>query len=178
MNYSRNPLIRPRTPFEKRIVSEVEAAKPARSVGVCERPLPGGNSLTPLPARARGGNGNRTPFSILNGAVLPGLVGGVMPTLNGEPLDNTTEVLPATGDYLVFFTLNFTVTYTETYLSFYTLDTVTVNTAATIPADTDDTKHLQFNSVTNGVPVASYFDTSITITLYDDGPNSTAFFYS
>lgn len=118
------------------------------------------------------------PFSISNGKVYPGLVGGLMPTINGDALDNTTETVPLSGNLVVYFTLNFTVAYTETYLSSYTLDSVTVNTAASLPSDTDDTKYLQFNTLTGGVPVASFFDTAITITLYDNGPNATAFYYS
>jgi hypothetical protein len=114
-----------------------------------------------------------TPFSIVNGSVIPGLVGGLMPTINGDPLDATTETVPSSGNYVVYFTLNFTVTYTETYLTSYTFDSVTVNTAASVPADTDDTKYLQFNTVTGGVPVASYFDSYISVSLYDNGPNST-----
>jgi hypothetical protein len=55
---------------------------------------------------------------------------------------------------------------------------VTVNTGASVPSDTDDTKYLQFNTVTGGVPEASYFDTSILVYLYDNGPNSTAFYYA
>ena len=118
------------------------------------------------------------PFSISAGKVYPGLVGGLMPTINGDPLDATTETVALTGTFVVYFTLNFTVTYTETYLSGYTLDSVAVNTGASVPSDTDDTKYLQFNTVTAGVPASSFFDTAITITLYDNGPNATAFYYS
>jgi hypothetical protein len=119
-----------------------------------------------------------TPFSISAGKVYPGLVGGLMPTINGEPLDDTTETVAVSGNFKVYFTLNYTVNYTETYLSSYTLDSVTVNTGASVPSDTDDTKYLQFNTVTGGVPEASYFDTSILVYLYDNGPNSTAFYYA
>lgn len=101
-----------------------------------------------------------------------------MPTINGDPLDDTTETVPTSGDFVVYFTLNFSVAYTETYLSSYTLTSVTVNTGASVPSDTDDTKYLHFNTVTGGQPVASFYDTSIPVTLYDDGPNSTSVTYA
>lgn len=46
MNSSSNPLIRPQTPFEKRVVEAIERGKPGRSVGPFIKPLPGGSSLT------------------------------------------------------------------------------------------------------------------------------------
>lgn len=45
MNSSTNPFFRGRTPFEKRAVAAIEAAKPFRGVGFAETPLPGGRSL-------------------------------------------------------------------------------------------------------------------------------------
>lgn len=45
MNASSNPLIRPQTPFEKRVVEAIERGKPGRSVGPFIKPLPGGTSI-------------------------------------------------------------------------------------------------------------------------------------
>lgn len=62
MNSSSNPLIRPSSPFERRLVSAIESSKPGRSVGLSNRPLPGGASLN-IP-RSRGGVGSTHPFKV------------------------------------------------------------------------------------------------------------------
>lgn len=49
MNTSSNPLIRPKTPFERRLVDAVDRAKPTRGVGTFNRPLPGGVSQQTKP---------------------------------------------------------------------------------------------------------------------------------
>jgi len=117
------------------------------------------------------------PFNIVAGKVYPAQVGGKMPTINGDPLNATTETVPTTGDFEVYFTLNFTVNYTETYLSTWTLNTVTVNHGSSVPSDTASVKYLHFNTVTSGVPVNSFFNSSIGILLGDDGANATRLIY-
>lgn len=44
MNTSSNPLIRPETPFQRRVVDAIDRAKPARGVGSFTKPLPCGVS--------------------------------------------------------------------------------------------------------------------------------------
>jgi len=132
----------------------------------------------PAPAPEVTSSENTLPFAISStGVINPGLVGGLMPTLNGDPLDDTTETVPTSGTFKVYFTLNFSVYYTEGFLATYTLNFVTVNTAATVPTDTDDTKYLQFNTITSGVPSASFFTSSIGILLGDDGSYSNTLIY-
>lgn len=119
-----------------------------------------------------------TPFMIHDdGKIEPGNVGSQMPTLDGDPLDTTTNVIDMTddsGNFLVWFKISFTPTYYNGYLSKYTLDSVEVETGTTLPTDTDSIKYLEFNSVTNGVPSASYWSSSLSITLTDNGANNTA----
>lgn len=115
------------------------------------------------------------------GKVHPGLVGSIMPTLGGEPLDTTTNVLDLTahsGNFIVWFTLNFTPTYLNTFLSSYTLDSVTVDTGTALPSDTDAIKHLQFNTITGQFPTASYFSASIPVQLKDNGASATMLTYT
>lgn len=119
------------------------------------------------------------PFQISNtGVVHPGLVGGLMPTLGGDPLDATTNKIDLTSDDKVWFQLNFSVTYVESYLGSYTLDSVSVEQGAAVPSDDADTKHLQFNTITGGRPAASFFATSIAIALCDDGISATRLEYN
>ncbi len=125
------------------------------------------------------------PFTIgTDGKVYPGLVGGVMPTLAGGALDTTSNVIDLTansGNFYVWFTLNFTTTYLGDFLSASTLTSVTVDTGTTIPADTDTSttavKHVQFNTITSGTPAASFFNTSLGIRLDDNGANATNLVY-
>ena len=119
-----------------------------------------------------------TPFYIhTSGKIEPGNVGSQMPTLDGDPLDTTTNVIDMTedsGTFLVWFKISFTPTYYNSYLSSYTLDSVEIETGTTLPTDTDKIKYLEFNSVTTGVPSASYWSSSLSITLIDNGANNTA----
>lgn len=112
------------------------------------------------------------------GRISPILVGGLMPTLDGDPLDDTTNVLDMSIDGPVWFKLTFTIAFTESYLSSWTLDTVEVEQGASLPTDTDDEKHLQFNTIANASAGASYFNTAIPIVLADNGPNETLLLYT
>lgn len=121
------------------------------------------------------------PFQVSSrGRVNPGLVGALMPTLGGEPLNTTAHVLDLTRDGdLVYFKLSFTPTYVETYLASWTLDTVTVEQASTIPAETDSIKYLWFNYISAGAPGgASFFNQSINVRLVDYGPSDTRLEYN
>jgi hypothetical protein len=114
------------------------------------------------------------------GKVHPAYVGSVMPTLGGEALDTTSHILDLTqhGHY-VYFKLNFTVTYVETYLASWTLDSVSIEQAASVPASDADTKYLAFNRIFNGAPAGpSYFNQSINVRLVDAGPSATALEYN
>ena len=121
------------------------------------------------------------PFQISStGKVHAAYVGVRMPTLGGGALDTTSNVLDLTqhGDY-VYFKLNFTVTYVETYLASWALDSVSVEQAASIPASDADTKYLAFNRILNGAPAGpSYFSQSINVRLVDAGPSATALEYN
>lgn len=118
-----------------------------------------------------------TPFYIhTSGKIEPGNVGSQMPTLDGDPLDTTTNVIDMTtdsGTFLVWFKISFTPTYYNGYLSSYTLDSVEIEIGSTVPTNTDSEKYIVFNSVTDGVPSASYYSSSLSVTLIDNGANNT-----
>lgn len=123
------------------------------------------------------------PFQVSSaGRVNPGLVGLVMPTLGGEPLNTTANVLDLSSDAdgdLVYFQLNFTATWVESYLASWTLDSVSVEQGASIPADDAETKYLWFNSIAAGAPAgASFFNQSINVRLLDDGVSATRLEYN
>ena len=120
------------------------------------------------------------PFSISDtGKVYPGLVGTVMPTLSGERLDTTSNVLDLTasgGNFYVYFKLTYTVVYSDEYLSYRILTSVEVITDTGEPSNSDTSttalKYLQFNTVVSGVPYSSYY-TSVPAYLADNGANAT-----
>ena len=178
---STNPLLRGRNPFEKRLVEEMGRSRPGQGIRSFRKPLPGGVSIENPRAVSKVAPAN-TPFTVTGkGKVLPGLVGGKMPTLSGVALDTTTNVIDLTdhsGNFKVWFTLNFSVTYLSSYLSAYTLNSVTVDTGTSIPADDDHTKHLQFNTITAKKPTTSFFRSSISISLYDNGASATGLHYA
>lgn len=122
MNASSNPLIRPQTPFERRMVDAVERGKPGRSVGVNVKPLPGGHSL--IAARQRASTVTPPPLNCYIGVssgeslklqVRPGTILSEMPEISvgGSParLDASTLpylVLPKTGTRYVVFNIEMT----------------------------------------------------------------------
>lgn len=115
-------------------------------------------------------------------SVVPGLIGGKIPRIDGTAINtNPAPVLPitGTGTEYVMFKLNFTITLTSGYLSAYTLNTVDlVISSTTTPADADnDTHYLMLNTIIDGDWGDSYFDTSIPITLWDNGYESTLLRY-
>ncbi|WP_395736271.1 hypothetical protein [Prosthecobacter sp.] len=181
MNTSSNPLIRPGNPFQRRLVSAVEGARPARGGAFGQRRLPGGTALEWRQKRQV--FSVSTPFKITNaGKVMPGLVGTKMPTLGGVALDNVAvgalDLTDHGGNFKVYFKMTFSVTYLTSFLSAYSLTSVTIETATSTPADTDSVKYLQFNTITARKPAASFFSASINVALYDNGANATLLSYA
>jgi len=178
---SANPLLRPKTPFERRLLNAVDAAKPNHGVGIFSRPLPGGVSQAFRKTRASNLL-NPTPFMITGaGKIMPGLVGSRIPTLDGGRLDITDNKLDLTasgGNFLVFFKITFSVTYLTGFLSSYSLTDVIVDTGSSLPSSTASVKYLQFNTVTSGKPSISFFNTSISVALCDNGVSATSLSYS
>lgn len=114
------------------------------------------------------------------GKVHAGLVGLVMPTLGGEPLNTTANVLDLTADGdFVYFKLNFTVGWVESYLATWTLDSVQVEQGSSVPAEDADTKYLVFNGIVGGAPAGpSYFNQSVNVRLLDNGISATRLEYN
>lgn len=122
-----------------------------------------------------------TPWKIdATGHINPGLVGIKMPTLGGEPLDTTANVLDLSqdGDY-VWFQLNFTVGWVSSYLASAPLASVSIGQGATVPTADADTKYLVFNRISGGAPASpSYFNRSISVRLVDAGISATSLEYN
>ena len=129
---------------------------------------------------AAGGGSAASAWQIdSSGRINPAYVGFVMPTLGGEPLDSTANVLDLTadGDY-VYFKLNFTVYWVETYLASWTLDSVSVEQGSSVPTEDADTKYLVLNAISGGAVGPSYFSQSINVRLVDYGPSDTRLEYN
>lgn len=124
------------------------------------------------------------PFTISStGKIAPGFVGSQMPTLGGEPLNTTTNVIDMTADggtFLVWFKLTFTPVFSgsQSILSSYSYDSAEVETGTTKPADTADEKYLEFCAVTDGKPSAPYFSISLSVDLADNGSNDTTLLWN
>jgi len=117
-------------------------------------------------------------------SIVPGLVGGKMPTLGGTALDAATPptLTLGAGTIKIWFKLTWNTTFTNGYLTAATLSTVEVIENASTPSDTSGTsgtavKHLQFNTAVDSVPTTSFFNTSIPVTLWDNGYESTTLRY-
>ncbi len=114
------------------------------------------------------------------GHINPAYVGDKMPTLGGEPLTTTANVLDLSheGDY-VYFKLNFTTTWVESYLASWTLNSVSVEQGASLPAEDADTKYLAFNYISGGAAIwGSFFNQSISVRLLDAGVDATMLDYN
>lgn len=181
MNGPDNPLIRGTNPFEKRLARAVAQAKPnVRSPGLFGKSLPGGTSL--FTGRRSSSLRTLTPFSVRSDySIVPGLVGGKMPTIGGVRLDHSTPPvlsIPGSGVRYLFFKLTFSTTFTNSYLTAFSLNSVEITVESTTsPGDTSSVKHLQFQTTTDGVPLAaSLYNTSVNVALADNGIGNTLLF--
>lgn len=149
MNSSTNPLIRPQTPFERRLVGALESSKPGRSVGLSNRPLPGGASLALLrrqsaPSPARGLHVTK------DGKVTSATVMSVEPTIGGTRLDAATPPalsIPTTGTQYVIVTIAGTF---DLKASTFVLPTYTAAPTVTITVDTTDPGFAGTHAVSSG----------------------------
>lgn len=155
-------------------IAYVISVIPRSGAGIAVRRTPDGDVWTAT-AEAR-------PLQVSStGKVQPGLVGGRMPTLSGGALDVTSNVIDLTdfgGNFKVYFKLTFSVTYLSGFLSSYSLTSVSVEHAASIPSNTDSIKYLQLATVTGGAVSVSFFSTSIAVALYDNGAFNTTMQYA
>jgi hypothetical protein len=103
MNSSNNPLIRPQTPFERRVVDAIDRSKPGRSVGVFNRPLPGGVSQISQGSNRGGASTSIHPFWIYSsGKMHAGTVNGAIPTLAGSPIGESGNALSLSGSKYIY----------------------------------------------------------------------------
>ena len=129
MNSSSNPLIRPGNPFERRLVDAVDRAKPGRSVGILNKPLPGGTSQT-IEAKQRASAVVHPFFIYTTGKMHAGTVNGIIPTLGGSPIGESGNSLTMSGNKYVYIKNEWTLTFTSGFL------TAAVRTASTIVTST------------------------------------------
>ena len=130
---------------------------------------------------AGGGGSTDLPWMIdAAGHINPAYINFIMPTLGGEPLDTTANVLDLSqdGDY-VWFQLNFTNYFVETYLASWTLDSVSIGQGSAVPTADADTKYIVLNTIAGGAAASpSYFTQSINVRLLDNGPSATSIEYN
>ena len=175
MNTSSNPLIRPETPFQRRVVDAIDRAKPARGVGTFIKPLPGGVSQTI--AKQRRQSTTLRPLEIVSASsvtikVTTSTILGAMPTIGGVRLDATTAptiTVPSSGTRYVVATITGTPTTTTvttslgTRVFFHpTMGSITVDIAiaTTAPTSADlfgstGIFKIHLGTVINGTSVAS-----------------------
>jgi hypothetical protein len=174
------PGLRPSNPFERRVAVAVAQAKPSlRNGSTITRTMPGGTTVESVRRSGRSTSAE-VPFSIRSDySIVPGLVGTLMPTLEGVRLDSVSAPklsgIPTSGTRYVFFKLTFSTTFNSGYLSSFTLATVEVIlSTSSSQSDTSSVKHLLFSTINNGVPSASYANKSpIPVTLWDNGYDAT-----
>lgn len=115
MNSGDSPLLKPATPFERRVVQAVAAAKPNGSVGVFEKPLPGGRSLTIDAQRSRTPTLIHPFFIKSSGLFHVGLVNSILvPIYDEDPIGpdgNPIDFNEHGGDFLVYLQASFTLTF-------------------------------------------------------------------
>jgi len=113
MNTADSPLLKPQTPFERRVVQSVAAAKPNASVGILEKPLPGGRSLTPLRYRPRQPVDIHPFYIKASGLIHVGLVNSsLIPVYDNDPIGPEGTPLDFNahgGDFLVYLKAEVTV---------------------------------------------------------------------
>lgn len=114
-----------------------------------------------------------------SGRIGPGTVGGFMPTLGGTRLDaNPPPTLTLSGTFVVYFVLNFNISTAQSHLVGFSLTSVQIGTAGSLPSQTNSTKYIQLATVTNGRPSSSFFRSSFDVALFDSGPGSVGLFHS
>jgi len=175
MNTSSNPLIRPETPFQRRVVDAIDRAKPARGIGISAKPLPGGVSLEAQKPKQQTAAFKPLEIVLLNGLkikVASSTILGAMPTIGGVRLDATTAptiTVPSSGTRYVVATITGTPTTTTittslgTRVFFHpTMGSITVEiaiaTAAPTSADLFGSTgifKIHLGTVVNGTSVAS-----------------------
>lgn len=136
MNTSSNPLIRPETPFQRRVVDAIERAKPARGVGTFTKPLPGGVSQI-AKSNSRAGV-TIHPFYILrDGKIHAGTINSsTVPTLGGPPIGESGSALTLSGDKYVYICNVWALTFgSVNFLSSVSLTTSTIVTSPTLLTD-------------------------------------------
>jgi len=123
-----------------------------------------------------GGATAENPFSISpSGVITPGTVNGIFPTLGGETIDDTDNVVDM-DDAVVWLQITWSVTWSDStpqYLASATLSAVSVLSGASLPADSATVKHFQLATIASGVATMTV-QNNITAFLLDNGPDATA----
>jgi hypothetical protein len=123
-----------------------------------------------------GGAAAENPFSISpSGVITPGTVNSLFPTLEGESIADTENVVDM-EDAVVWLEMTWSVTWSSSspqYLASATLSTITVQSGASLPADSATVKRFQLATIASGIATMSV-QNNITAVLIDNGPDATA----
>jgi hypothetical protein len=123
-----------------------------------------------------GGSSAENPFSISpSGVITPGTVNGIFPTLGGETIDDTDNVVDM-DDAVVWLQITWSVTWSDStpeYLASATISAVSVLSGASLPADSATVKRFQLATIASGVATMTV-QNNITAFLLDNGPDATA----
>jgi hypothetical protein len=116
------------------------------------------------------------PFRIApSGVISPGTVNGLFPTLGGESIDDTDNVVDM-DDAVVWLQITWSVTWSDStpeYLASATLSAVSILSGASLPADSATVKRFQLATIASGVATMTV-QNNITAFLLDNGPDATA----
>lgn len=136
MNTSSNPLIRPETPFQRRVVDAIDRAKPARGVGTFTKPLPGGVSQI-AKSNSRAGVAIHPFYILRDGKIHAGTINSsTVPTLGGSPIGESGSALTLSGDKYVYICNVWALTFGSiNFLTSASLITSTIVTNATVLTD-------------------------------------------
>jgi hypothetical protein len=120
------------------------------------------------------------PFAVSNKTkrMIYGVVGGIVPTFSGEPInDPDCPLFTASGSYTIYLKLTFSVTFDAAgALTAWPLSTVEVTTSTT--GNTISVKFLPCGSCTAGVFSNSAFSGSLSVSLCNNAANQTTLVYN
>jgi len=133
-------------------------------------------SVIPRFNQSDGGGAEDYPFRVTAaGLVTPGTVNGSMVTIDGDPLDATTNVLDMSTDGPIWLAITFTLSWTSTtpaYLSAATFSSAVIDSGASLPSNTTSVKYYQIGSITDGIATMTVRNSANAL-LIDGGADAT-----
>lgn len=160
MNAADNPLVRSRTPFERRTHEQIASGKP-RPIGGSFRALPGNTSFETRSARSRGTfTGCWAPSLRLDGEQLK------ISLTQGYVTDGTSVFTPDVSEidcpsvegtlYHVYLVVSFTTTEVDGYVTGGSISSITLEIDDAIPDNTSSVGYILLCSVQDGLVAARH----------------------